>query len=33
MIEKLKGKEVLVQIGTASIVTDRVKGTVIEIGE
>jgi Domain of unknown function (DUF6897) len=33
MLEGLKGKEVLIQIGTASSFTDRHKGTVIKIGD
>ena len=33
MFEELKGKEVLIQMGSASMVTDRHKGTVIKIGE
>ncbi len=33
MLEELKGKEVSLQMGSASIVTDRLKGKVLDIGE
>ena len=33
MFDELKGKEVLIQMGSASIVTDRLKGKIIEVGE
>ena len=33
MLEKLKGKEVTLQMGSASIVTDSIKGKVMEVGE
>ena len=33
MFEELKGKEVVIQMGSASIVTDRLKGKVIDVGE
>lgn len=32
-IRKFKGKEVSIQMGSASIVTDRLKGKVLDIGE
>jgi len=33
MFEELKGIEVLIQMGSASMVTDRLKGRVIDVGE
>ena len=33
MFEELKGKEVLIQMGTASAVTDRHKGKIVDVGE
>lgn len=33
MFEELKGKEVLIQMGSTGVVTDRHKGTVVKIGE
>ena len=33
MLEELKGKEVSIQMGSASVVTDKLKGKIINIGE
>lgn len=33
MFEELKGKEVTVQMGSASFVTDRLKGTVMVVSD
>ncbi len=33
MLEELKGTEVTIQMGSASVVTDAIKGKVIEVGE
>ncbi len=33
MLEELKGKEVSIQMGSASIVTDSLKGKVLDVGE
>lgn len=33
MLDELKSRDVTIQLGTASIVTDAIKGRVLEIGE
>lgn len=33
MLEELRGKEVFIQMGSASIVTDSFKGKVLDVGE
>ncbi len=33
MLEELKGKEVTIQLGTATGFSDRLKGRVLDIGE
>ena len=33
MLEELRGKEVLILMGSASIVTDSLKGKVLDVGE